>query len=179
MSGRIFNRRQAFAAVLGLTDGILNSLTLAAGRLIQPQNGLSLSLMLRVGAASALAGGVVFFTAEVAQRNYELVRAGRQLNLASHGRLATTRLGHFVLMETSGATLTVIGSNFAGAIAPLLVGLTMRAYPWTPIAFAVLLLGVLGILIAHVTYRSRAWWGGGLMVAGAGLSGLGIWLHIV
>jgi hypothetical protein len=82
-------------------------------------------------------------------------------------------------METSGATLTVIGSNFAGAIAPLLVGLTMRAYPWTPIAFAVLLLGVLGILIAHVTYRSRAWWGGGLMVAGAGLSGLGIWLHIV
>lgn len=179
MSRRIFNRRQAFAAVLGLTDGILSSLTLAAGRLIEPRGGLSLSLMLRVGGASALAGGVVFFTAEVAQRNYDLVRAGRQLNLASHGRLATTRLGHFVLVESSGATLTVIVSNFAGAFAPLLMGLTLRAYRWTPIGFAVLLLGVLGILIAHVTYRNKAWWGAGLMVAGAALSALGIWLHIV
>ena len=179
MRSHIFNRRQGFAAVLGLTDGILNSLTLAAGRLIEPDNSLSLSLALRVGVASALAGGVVFFAAEVAQRNHELVHAERQLNLAARGRLATTRLGNFVLRESSGATLTVIGSNFVGALAPLLMGLMLRAHPWTPIAFAVFLLGGLGILIAHVTYRSKAYWCGGLMVVGGGLSGLGIWLHIV
>ena len=145
MRGHIFNRRQGFAAVLGLTDGILNSLTLAAGRLIEPDNSLSLSLSLRVGVASALAGGVVFFTAEVAQRNHELVHAERQLNLASHGRLATTWLGRFVLIESFGAMLAVIVSNFAGALSPLLAGQTMRAYRWAPIAYAVLLLGVLGI----------------------------------
>ncbi len=179
MNQRIFDRRQAFAAVLGLTDGILNSLTLAAGRLIEPGKGFSLSLALRVGVASALAGGVVLFTAELAQRNYELVHAERQLNLASHGQLATTRLGRFVLIESSRAALTVILSNFVGALAPLLIGMTLRGYRWAPIAFAVLLLGGLGVLIAHVTYRNKVWWGVGLMVAGLALSALGVWLHIV
>ena len=179
MNYRIFHRRQAFAAVLGMTDGVLNSLTLAAGRLIEPGSGVSLSLALRVGVASALAGGVVFFTAELAQRNSELVHAEQQLNLASHGSLATTRLGHFVLVESAGATLTVVLSNFTGALAPLLVGMTLRGYVWTPIAFAVLLLGGLGILIAHVTFRRKSRWGIGMMLAGASLSLLGIWIHIV
>ena len=87
---------------------------------------VSPSLAMRVAAASAVAGGVVFFTAEVARRNQELVHAEQQLNLVAHGQLATTRLGHFVLMESSKAALTVVGSNFLGALSPLLAGLLWR-----------------------------------------------------
>lgn len=179
MSARILNRRQAFAAVLGLTDGMLSSLTLAAGRLIERGNRLTPSLALRVAIASALAGGVVFFTAEVAQRNHELVHAEHELNLASHGRLATTQLGYFVLVESLGAAFTAVVSNFVGALFPLLTSVVLRGDVWVPIAFAVVLLGVLGVLIAQATYRSRLWWPVGLMLAGAALSGLGIWLDIV
>jgi VIT1/CCC1 family predicted Fe2+/Mn2+ transporter len=119
MISRMFKGRETFAAVLGLTDGLLTVLTLAAGRMIQSQSGLPFSLAMRVAAASSVAGGVVFFTAEVARRNQELVHSERQLNLVARGHLATTRLGHFVLTESSKAALTVIGSNFLGALSPV------------------------------------------------------------
>jgi VIT1/CCC1 family predicted Fe2+/Mn2+ transporter len=93
--------------------------------------------------------------------------------------LATTRLGHFVLMESSKAALTVVGSNFLGALSPLLAGLLWRRLVWAPIAFSVLLLGALGAIIAKLTYRSTMLWTTGLMLAGVVLAILGIWLRIV
>jgi VIT1/CCC1 family predicted Fe2+/Mn2+ transporter len=179
MIRQMLQRREAFAAVIGLTDGVLTVLTLAAGRMIQSRSGLPLSLAMRVAAASAVAGGVVFFTAEVARRNQELVHAEQQLNLVGHGQLATTHLGHFVLIESSKAALTVIGSNFLGALLPLLAGLLWRRLVWVPICFSVLLLGTLGAIIAKLTYRSTMLWTTGLMLAGVVLAILGIWLRIV
>jgi len=179
MNWRTFSRHHAFATVLGLTDGVLTALTLAGGRMIQTQNPITLSLALRVALASALAGGIVFFTAEVARRNFQLIHAERQLNLVSRGYLATTRLGHFVLIESLEAALIVITSNFLGALAPLLAGSIFRRFAWTPIGLAVMLLGTLGISIARVTHRSSFRWSTGLMTAGAGLAILGIWLRIV
>lgn len=179
MKRRIFNRHQAFAAVLGVTDGVLTSLTLAAGRMIHPQNRLSGSIAVRVAIASALAGGIVFFTAEVARRNYELVHAERQLNLISRGYLATTRLGHFVLVESLEAAVIVMASNFLGALAPLLAGSIFKQYAWMPIGLAIILLGALGVSIAQVTHRGRILWATSLMVVGTTLALLGIWLHIV
>lgn len=178
MSKKPFTKEYKFAVVLGLTDGILTALTLAAGRIIGSRSGLSVSLGLRVATASALAGGIVFFTAELARRNYELVHAEQQLNLLSHGRLATTRLGHFVLVESSKATIVVIVSNFFGALLPFLVGLISQ-FPWIPICFALILLGALGVTIATVTYRNRVRWAASLMLAGAALTILGLWLRIV
>jgi VIT1/CCC1 family predicted Fe2+/Mn2+ transporter len=175
----ILRRREAFAVVLGLTDGMLTALTLAAGRMVRSQSGFSISLAARVAVASAVAGGVVFFTAELARRNQELAHAERELNLLSHGRLATTRLGHFVLIESSTAAFTVTGSNFLGALLPFLAGLIFRRFAWAPIVFTLLLLGALGAIIAKATYRSRALWITGLMVAGVVLAGLGVWLQIV
>jgi len=179
MISRMFKRREAFAAVLGLTDGLLTVLTLAAGRMIRSQSGLPFSLAMRVAAASSVAGGVVFFTAEVARRNQELVHAERQLNLVTRGHLATTRLGHFVLTESSKAALIVIGSNFLGALLPLIAGLIWRRFVWGPICFSILSLGALGAIIAKTTYRSAMLWTTGLMIAGAVLATLGIWLRIV
>lgn len=178
MNRRVNTKKYQFAVVLGLTDGILTSLTLAAGRIIESQNGVSLSIGLRVATASALAGGVVFFTAELARRNHELVHAEQQLNLLSHGRLAATRLGHFVLIESSKATIVVIASNFFGALLPFLVSLISRLR-WVPICFALILLGVLGMAIATVTYRSKVRWALSLVIAGSALVILGLWLRIV
>lgn len=178
MSKKVVTKEYEFAAVLGLTDGILTALTLAAGRIIGSRTGLSVTLGLRVATASALAGGVVFFTAELARRNHELVHAEQQLNLLSHGRLATTRLGHFVLVESLKATIVVIASNCFGALLPFLVGLISRV-AWVPICFALILLGVLGVSIAKVTYRGKIRWAVSLMLAGAALTALGFWLRIV
>ena len=178
MSKNVVTKEYEFAAVLGLTDGILTALTLAAGRIIGFRTGLSVTLGLRVATASALAGGVVFFTAELARRNHELVHAEQQLNLLSHGRLATTRLGHFVLVESLKATIVVIASNFLGALLPFCVGLISRV-AWVPICFALILLGVLGVSIAKVTYRGKIRWAVSLMLAGAALTVLGLWLRIV
>jgi VIT1/CCC1 family predicted Fe2+/Mn2+ transporter len=174
-------RRHSFAAVLGITDGILTALTLASARIIQANSHHSfpLSLAVRVATASALAGGVVFFTAELAQRNFELVHAERELNLAARGYLATTRLGHFVLVESLGAATVVTASTFLGAFLPLLLGATFREFPWTPIGFAIALLGILGALIGRVTYRSKFRWATALMGTGGALTFLGVWLHIV
>lgn len=179
MIAGILMRRGAFAVVLGLTDGMLTALTLAAGRMVRSQSGLSISLAMRVAAASAVAGGIVFFTAELARRNQELVHAERQLNLLSHGRLATTRLGHFVLVESFTAAFTVTGSNFLGACLPFLAGLIFRRVVLAPILCTLLLLGALGAVIAKATYRSKTLWITGLVIAGGALAGLGVWLQIV
>jgi hypothetical protein len=154
MSQSAVAKEYEFAAVLGLTDGILTALTLAAGSIIGSKTGLSISLGLRVASASALAGGVVFLTAELARRNHELVHAEQQLNLMSHGRLATTRLGHFVVVESSKATIVVVASNFLGALLPFLVGLISKS-TLIPIYSAVIMLGALGVTIAMVTYRVK------------------------
>lgn len=178
MSKKVTARQHEFAVVLGLTDGILTALTLAAGRIVESRTGLSLTLGLRVATASAFAGGVVFFTAELARRNHELVHAEQQLNLLSHGKLATTRLGHFVLVESSKASAVVVVSNFLGALLPFLVGLISH-FAWIPICFALISLGALGAAIATVTYRSRMQWVASLILAGAALTVLGLWLRIV
>lgn len=171
--------RWAFSSVLGLTDGILTALTLGAGRMMQSHGTMSVSLAVRIAMASALTGGVVFFTAELARRNRELVRAEQELNLLSRGRLAATRLGRFNLLETSQATVTLVVSNFAGAFLPLIVVTAFRQLAWIPILLSMLLLWGLGWLIARVTYRSRIRWSFGLMAAGAILTAFGMWLHIV
>jgi predicted membrane protein (TIGR00267 family) len=178
MSRSAVAKEYGFAAILGLTDGILTALTLAAGSIIGSRTGLSISLGLRVASASALAGGVVFLTAELARRNHELVHAEQQLNLLSHGRLATTRLGHFVVVESSKATIVVVASNFVGALLPFLVGLISKS-AFIPICSALVMLGALGVTIARVTYRSKVLWATSLMIAGALLTALGLWLRII
>jgi hypothetical protein len=67
--------------VAGLIDGILNALTLAAGRLVHAGGeGATLSLALRVSVAAGATTIFVFFIAHYAQLRLDLVRHERQLN---------------------------------------------------------------------------------------------------
>lgn len=71
--------------VLGITDGILNALTLAAGAILRSVDGVSGSLALRVGCAALVTAAFTMFIADYADRRAHLVRASRQLNLTEPG----------------------------------------------------------------------------------------------
>jgi VIT1/CCC1 family predicted Fe2+/Mn2+ transporter len=175
---RLFRAHQ-FAFLIGLSDGILTALTLAAGSVVGSHAPIRMQLALRIAAASSLSGTFVFFTAEYAKLRGELVHAERQLSLTSHGRLAATRLGRAVLLESLfGATLASI-CNFVGALFPLLVGAVLPGPPWLAAIAAIVALGVVGVVIAYSVHGNPFRWTIGLMMAGGLLTIAGAQLHVV
>lgn len=173
----IFNRTQTFAIIIGFTDGILNALTLASGHLIagtKPTIGLSL----RIAFGSAICGIFVFFTAEYARLRGELIHAESQLNLASHGRFATSQLGKQIRNDAFISALISSFANFLGSLFPLLLGYFMPNPPILAIVPAILALGLLGIALAHIVRGRSLTWLVGLVTAGIALSAIGVWLHI-
>jgi predicted membrane protein (TIGR00267 family) len=176
--GWFFRREYTFALLIGLVDGILTALTLAAGRVVSASNPVDAALALRIPTASALSGAFVFFVAQYARMRGELVRAERQLNLTSHGRLATTRLGRTVLRETLSAMVVSVACNFLGALLPLLTGTLLPDLPWMAIAVALVALGALGIGIARAIYGNPLRWATVLVISGLLLTFIGVELHI-
>jgi hypothetical protein len=147
-----------FALVVGLTDGILTALTLASGRLFASTERLTLGLALRIALASSVSGVFIFFTAEYSRLRGQLVHAGRQLNLAAHGHLATTQLGKAIQRDAISAALLSSTCNFLGAILPLLLGVAFPVLRWLPVAAAVAILGILGAVLAHTVYGNALRW---------------------
>ncbi|MCZ2076237.1 MAG: hypothetical protein LC130_14695 [Bryobacterales bacterium] len=175
----LLRREYAFALVVGVCDGILTALTLAAGRVISSQEPLRIQLALRIATASALAGTFVFFTAEYSKLRGELVHAERELSLTEHGRLAASRLGRAVLKEgLEKAGLSSV-CNFAGALFPLALGAILPGPAWLAIAAAIIALGLLGTAIAHSVHGNHFRWAIGLMAAGGILTLAGLHLHVV
>jgi VIT1/CCC1 family predicted Fe2+/Mn2+ transporter len=174
----LFRREHMFALLIGVVDGILTALTLAAGRVLSVADALDSTLAFRISAASALSGALVFFVAEYARQRGELVRAERQLSLTAHGRLAATRLGRAALYDAaSGAALAII-CNFLGALVPLLIGVALPSVSWLAAVVAIAILGALGIGIARAIYWNPLRWAMVLMLAGALLTLIGVQLHI-
>jgi predicted membrane protein (TIGR00267 family) len=126
--------------VIGPVDGILTALTLAAGRILTPDQPIDISLALRIALAASLSGGFVFFVAEYARLRGELVHAARHLNLASTGRLATSHLGQEVLRESVLGTVIAAATGFGGALLPLILGAAFSTISWMTIAIAIAVL---------------------------------------
>jgi VIT1/CCC1 family predicted Fe2+/Mn2+ transporter len=177
LSSRLVGRAQAFAVVVGLTDGILTALTLAAGHLLSGER-TSLGFSFRVALGSAVCGIFVFFTAEYARLRGELIHAEMQLNLPRRGRFATTQLGKQVRSEGVVSAILSSSANFLGAFFPLLMGTSGHLSPLGALVPSLAALGMLGAALAHTVHGNYAAWIGGLIVAGLALSLLGIWLHI-
>ncbi len=172
-------RESAFEIVAGLIDGILTALVLAGGTIVDPTAPLTLSLALRVCAASALSGLFVFFVATYAELRGELVRSERELNLSRRGHFATTRLGRQVLGDSVRGAATASAATLVGALFPLGVGLLFPADPWTGILAAILALAALGVGMARYTHGSPVVWTAGLIVMGLLLAFAGIELHLL
>jgi predicted membrane protein (TIGR00267 family) len=165
--------------VAGTIDGILNALILAAGHVLNGDDQASAALAWRVGAAAALTTLFVFFVAHYAQFRADLVHKARQLNLRSHGRLATTRLGRQVLEEAlTGATIAA-ACGFVGASFPLLLSSCLPGPGWIALAVAVAALGLLGAALARSFYGSVVLWSGVIMAGGIVLALVGARLNLV
>jgi VIT1/CCC1 family predicted Fe2+/Mn2+ transporter len=176
---RMLPHRSLLPPVLGFADGILTGLTLAAGELTKSGQPISLNRALAIATSALVSGAFVFYVAHYAQLRGELVHAERQLNLLSHGRLASTRLGYAVLKEALWAAGLSSVASFLGSLIPLLTGFFLPRFRWGAIAISMTSLGILGIGLAHVVHGSYWRWCVGLVISGAVLSFIGIKLHIV
>jgi predicted membrane protein (TIGR00267 family) len=165
--------------VAGLCDGILTALILAAGKLLNGGDSVSVGLALRVATAATLTGGFAFFVAHYADLRGELVRAERQLNLMSHGHFVSTRLGRAVLRDAWRGALITSSCSFFGAMLPLMISAMLPKPTWLGVAVAIGTLALLGIFLAKAVYGSPTRWALILAIAGALLSLVGVKLEIM
>lgn len=165
--------------VLGVTDGILNALTLATGAVLRASGErLGPGLAVRVGIASCVTAAVTMFVADYAERRVGLVRASRQINLVEPGALASTRLGVDVARESMLAAAVAAVASLVGACGPLLLGAALPGPVWLAPVLSVALLGVLGAVLATMFHGRRSIWVVGLLVAGVVVLVLGAVLDI-
>jgi hypothetical protein len=174
----IGQRRHRLDIVAGLIDGILNALTLAAAKLIT-RDGLTLSLVVKVGGVTACTTSFVFFVAHYAQLRSELVHAARELNILSRGHLATTQLGKQIFREAllNAAIASVCG--IVGSTIPLALSLIAPALPFVGIALTIASLGGLGCWLGASVFGSPVLWASGLMLGGGVVTMIGARLAIL
>lgn len=165
--------------VLGITDGILNALTLAAGAIMRGGgDGVTVLLAVRVGVAALITAAFTMFVADYAERRTRLVRASRQLNLTEPGRLAASRLGRDVVRESLGATIVAAVVSFIGALLPLLMGALLPGPSWIVLVLAVAGLGILGWTLGGLLHGGRIRWASFMLVGGMAVTLVGVQLHI-
>lgn len=172
-------RESVFAVVIGLMDGILTALILAAGKIVETDSPVSLALAIRISTGAAASGICIFFVAEYARLRGELIHAEKHLNLRSHGRLATSQLGHAAIRRAAGGALVSCGFSFVGSLLPLLPAAFFPDKAWLALVAALAALAVLGVCLARVNYGRPLAWAIGLVITGLVLAGIGVELHIV
>lgn len=163
----------------GLVDGILNALILAAGRLLRSGDGTDFELAVRVAIATGLTTIFVFFIAHYAELRAELVRAERELNLLSHGRLATSQLGRRALESAASGALLAAICGVIGAMVPLLLCAYVPGPRWVGLGAILVVLAGLGGSLAKSFHGSVAFWSSSIVVAGIVLTYVGLQINIV
>ena len=165
--------------VLGVTDGILNALTLAGGAILRGHgDGLNALLALRVGTAALVTAAFTMFVADYAERRSRLRRSSRELNMTEPGRLAATNLGRAIVRESALATVVAGVASLVGAAAPLLLGALLPVPSWVTLAISIGFLGLLGWVLANMLAASRFRWCSAMLVGGALVTFIGAVLNI-
>ncbi|MFC0860885.1 hypothetical protein ACFHYQ_01115 [Sphaerimonospora cavernae] len=164
--------------VLGVSDGILNALILAATSILNGQRA-QIQVGLRVATVALVTAVFTVYIAEYSELRGQLARASRQLNLTSPGRLAATRLGGVVIREAGVATAVAGLASFFGALIPLLIGAAVPGPSWLPLAVSLLILGVLGTGIGTAVGGSRLRWSCALVIGGVCVTAVGLQLRIL
>ncbi|MFD7517486.1 hypothetical protein ACFV85_22095 [Streptomyces niveus] len=122
--------------VLGLTDGLLNALTLAASSILGTGGPISYTLAARVGTTSLVTAAFAMFVTDYAERRAQLVHVSRQLSLTASGRMAGTRLGRLALGRSLRAMGVACVCSFVGAALPLVLGVLLPVPSWVVIDMA-------------------------------------------
>jgi predicted membrane protein (TIGR00267 family) len=163
---------------LGVSDGILNALTLAAASVLHGA-GLSLRLSARVGIVAFVSAVVTLFVAEYTQNRLELLRAERQLMFTHSGRLAATSLGRAVFRESIAAAIVAGTSSFVGAAFPLAVGTLLPRLSWIALVVSAAALGGLGVVLGNHVGGRRIVWAVALVVAAIVVTIVGVEVDLV
>ena len=116
---------------LGFSDGILNTLALAAGRLVDSSETIPPALALRIAAAAGIAGIFMLFVAEYARAREDLARAEFMRNMGEHGRPIESRQGARALHVSAGAALVSGGCAFSAHCSRLRWGYWAPSTPVT------------------------------------------------
>lgn len=173
-------KEQLFALLLGLIDGILTVLVLATGHVLKHgETPITWSLSLKVAFATAVSGACIYFFSEYSRQRHNLIHAEKQLNLATHGKLATTHLGKQILKETLWGVLVSSVFNFTGAMFPLGIAMLFPQMQWIALLVALLMLVLLGIGIASLVYGDAVAWSLSLVLAGGFVAFIGYKLNVV
>ena len=170
--------RLVFAMALGVSDGILNALTLASATVVHG-SGLTMGLAARVGTVALASAVLTLFVAEYAQLRLELVRAERQLMFTRSGRLAATSLGRAVIHDSAAVAVLAGMSSFAGAALPLVIGALLPRTSWVALIVSALALALLGILLARNVGGRWMVWATSLVAAGVVVTVIGIQVDLV
>ncbi|MGW4349996.1 hypothetical protein ACWEL8_33625 [Streptomyces sp. NPDC004690] len=164
--------------VLGLTDGLLNALTLAAASLTGSGTPISWSLAGRVGVAALVTAAFTVMVADYAERRAHLVHVSEELSLSQSGRMAATHLGRLALLRSYGAALVACLTSFVGAALPLALGAVLPGPPWLVVILAVLALSALGAVLARFLAARPALWALTMAIGGVATTLIGIRLRI-
>ncbi|MFT3862886.1 MAG: hypothetical protein QM729_01340 [Solirubrobacterales bacterium] len=163
---------------LGLADGILNALTLAAANLVGSGGHIEVGLALRISAAALVTAGFAVFVAEYSDARGVLRRASRQLNMSDERGLVETQLGRSALRGAVVQAATAALASMVGALGPLLLAAALPGPGWIAAAIAIVALGFLGAGLATAVLGDRIVWATGLVVGGIAVTALGAWLKI-
>lgn len=163
---------------LGVSDGILNALILAAASMLHGL-GLSVRLSAQVGVVALVSAVVTLFVAEYTQNRLELLQAERQLMFTQSGRLAATSLGRAVFRDSIAAAMVAGASSFAGAALPLFIGTLLPHISWVALVASAAALGGLGMALGSHVGGRRILWAVALVLAGVVVTIIGVQLDIV
>jgi predicted membrane protein (TIGR00267 family) len=175
----LFRHERQLAIVMGLAEGILTALLLAAGRLLGRGEHVDLGLAVRVAIGGLATTGFIFYVGRYAELRRQLVHAELQLNLASRGHLATTHLGRAVFRDAVADAMISGTGSFAGSLLPLILAVIIPSMPFISIAIPVLILGLMGFTLGRVVAGSSVRWTASLMLGGLIITAVGFELHLV
>ncbi|WP_019632811.1 hypothetical protein [Actinomadura atramentaria] len=180
MSGSLARlaRGHRLPVILGVTDGLLNALTLAASALLGRGGQATVSLAARIGVAALVTSAFTMFVADYAERRAHLVRAGRELNLTARGQLATTRLGRRAAGRSAVAMLLASVMSYLGASVPIMAGALLPGPSWLVVALALAALAGLGAALARTFGAHRLRWAAAMAAGGVGVTWIGTLVHI-
>ncbi len=164
--------------VLGLLDGITNALGLTARSILGSGSGVGLGLALRVASFALVTAVFAIFVARYVELRTGLIRASRQLNLLQRGALATTRLGRAARRDALADAAQASLASYCGALLPLGIAVAVPAYRWLPLALAVGMLTLLGLVVGRRLGGNPLLWAAALATAGIILTGVGAELNI-
>jgi predicted membrane protein (TIGR00267 family) len=179
MAGSSSRGDYAFALVVGLVDGILTALILAAGKVLTAGESIELSDVVRVAVVASISAAFTFFVAQYSRFRHVLVRAGKHLTLGSRGPLAKTQLGRAVFLESVVGSFASGACSFAGATFPMVFAMVRPGATWLSLGAPIASLALLGGFLGRSANGNALLWAIALISIGIFFVLVGTQLHIV